>query len=161
VSVGSLYQYFPNKQSILFRLQLDEWEKTGATIEALLGDVTQAPAQRTARDGASVLPVRVRRSTAAHRARRGDPELSRRAESRAPGAAAAVGIVGAFVAAAAPQATARQRRFAAEVLFMTMTAVGKQVSERPRSKAEIHRWADAIADMLTTYLAGLAPRPTL
>ncbi len=25
VSIGSLYQYFPNKASILFRLQSDEW----------------------------------------------------------------------------------------------------------------------------------------
>ncbi|HEX3595288.1 MAG TPA: helix-turn-helix domain-containing protein [Polyangiaceae bacterium] len=36
VSIGSLYQYFPNKQSILYRLQLDEWEKTGATLEGIL-----------------------------------------------------------------------------------------------------------------------------
>ena len=38
VSVGSLYQYFPNKQAILFRLQTDEWEATGATLDAILGD---------------------------------------------------------------------------------------------------------------------------
>ena len=64
----------------------------------------------------------------------------------------------AFVAAAAPHATARQRAFAGEVVFMTTTAVGKQFSERPRRKAEIDRWADAVADMLTTYLAGLGTR---
>ena len=28
VSVGSLYQYFPNKASILYRLQSDEWKQT-------------------------------------------------------------------------------------------------------------------------------------
>ena len=41
---------------------------------------------------------------------------------------------------------------------MTVTAVGKQVSERRPSEAEIDRWADAIADMLTVHLARLAPR---
>jgi hypothetical protein len=66
-------------------------------------------------------------------------------------------IVDAFVAAAAPRATVRQRTFAAELVFMTVTAVGKQVSERRPSEAAIDRWADAIADMLTTHLARLAP----
>lgn len=38
VSVGSLYQYFPNKAAILFRLQSDEWRQTHAMLTDILGD---------------------------------------------------------------------------------------------------------------------------
>jgi len=38
---------------------------------------------------------------------------------------------------------------------MTMTAVGKQVSERGLSEREVDRWADETADMVTSYLAAL------
>ncbi|MFT3697881.1 MAG: helix-turn-helix domain-containing protein [Kofleriaceae bacterium] len=33
VSVGSLYQYFPNKHAILFELQRREWAETGAMLD--------------------------------------------------------------------------------------------------------------------------------
>src|ERR1700759_3472831 len=46
VSVGSLYQYFPNKQSILYRLQLDEWQATGATLNSILGDASRPVEER-------------------------------------------------------------------------------------------------------------------
>lgn len=46
VSVGSLYQYFPNKQAIIFRLQTDEWAATSATLDQILGDPARTPARR-------------------------------------------------------------------------------------------------------------------
>ena len=45
-----------------------------------------------------------------------------------------------------------------ELLFTTTSAVGKQVSELRPKPAEVDRWADAIAEMLNTYLEKLAPR---
>src|SRR6201996_5196011 len=36
VSVGSLYQYFPNKEAILFQLQTQEWRETTAMLEKIL-----------------------------------------------------------------------------------------------------------------------------
>jgi AcrR family transcriptional regulator len=43
VSVGSLYQYFPNKASILFRLQSDEWRQTTDLLREILEDVQRPP----------------------------------------------------------------------------------------------------------------------
>ena len=48
VSVGSLYQYFPNKASILFRLQADEWRRTTDLMRGILED-TAAPPDRVRR----------------------------------------------------------------------------------------------------------------
>jgi AcrR family transcriptional regulator len=156
VSVGSLYQYFPNKQAILFRLQLDEWEKTGATIDAILSDRSQLPASRLRtmiraffQSECDEAPLRLALDAAT-------PNYHDAPESRA-GRRRSRRIANRFVAAAAPQASPAQRRFAAELLFMTVTAVGKQVSERGPSRPEVERWADAIADMLIAYLAKLGP----
>jgi AcrR family transcriptional regulator len=46
VSVGSLYQYFPNKEAIFFRLQTDEWDQTGAALDRILAKSDQPPLDR-------------------------------------------------------------------------------------------------------------------
>jgi len=46
VSVGSIYQYFPNKAAILFRLQSDEWRSTSDLLRVILEDVQTPPPER-------------------------------------------------------------------------------------------------------------------
>lgn len=46
MSVGSLYQYFPNKAAILFRLQSDEWRQTSNLLRAILEDKQRPPLER-------------------------------------------------------------------------------------------------------------------
>src|SRR5215472_1858760 len=46
VSIGSLYQYFPNKAAILFRLQSDEWRQTIELLRGILEDVRKSPLER-------------------------------------------------------------------------------------------------------------------
>src|ERR1700735_5457818 len=45
-SVGSLYQYFPNKAAILFRLQSDEWRRASEMLRVILEDAQKPPLQR-------------------------------------------------------------------------------------------------------------------
>src|SRR6202453_1496168 len=46
VSVGSLYQYFPNKAEILFRLQHDEWREPTDILREILQDRRKPPLDR-------------------------------------------------------------------------------------------------------------------
>src|SRR3954452_14177802 len=46
VSVGSLYQYFPNKAAILFRLQSDEWRQTSELLRNILEHGQSPPLER-------------------------------------------------------------------------------------------------------------------
>lgn len=156
VSVGSLYQYFPNKQSILFRLQTDEWEKTGSTIEAILHDPSRPPAERLRAmihaffvSECEEAPLRRALDAAALGYRSSAEAEARRARSTR--------IVRLFVAEAAPRLSAGQRAFAADMLIMTLTSIGKRVSERAATPPEVARWADATTDMILGWLASLAP----
>ncbi len=49
VSIGSLYQYFPNKAAILFRLQSDEWRRTTRLLGEILEDTAWPPLARLRR----------------------------------------------------------------------------------------------------------------
>jgi len=49
VSVGSLYQYFPNKEAILFRLQANEWGQTMGQLRRILSDKGIPPLERLRR----------------------------------------------------------------------------------------------------------------
>lgn len=159
VSVGSLYQYFPNKQAILFRLQVDEWKKTSAVLEQLLGDPRLAPAERlreTVRaffqSECDEAALRLALDAAAPSYGQA-PEVR---ETRRRG----LRVIQRFLAEAAPQATRAQRSFAIDLLFTTLGAVGKDLSERRPEPAEVRRWADAVAAMLMGHLASLGPRPS-
>ena len=43
VSIGSLYQYFPNKESLLLQLQEREVKTTWKVLDSILADVSYPP----------------------------------------------------------------------------------------------------------------------
>jgi AcrR family transcriptional regulator len=155
VSVGSLYQYFPNKEAILFRLQTQEWAQTRALLDGILKDTARSPVER--------LRLTVRKffeteyEEAAFRVALEDaaPLYRDSPEARAQSQAGLSQVV-AFIGEARPDLTADRRTRAAKVVMTTLSTVGESVSGTAKSKAEVDRWAVEIANMLTAYIGQLA-----
>ena len=151
VSVGSLYQYFPNKASILFRLQQDEWVATGNLLEGIFQDERLGAAERLRvalhaffRTECDEAPLRTALGDAAP-LYRDSPEAR---SHRERGLKLLVGLI----ARAAPGLSRKRRTFAAELYLATLSAMGKHVSETVHTRAEVERWAAATADMFLAYL---------
>ena len=157
ISVGSLYQYFPNKAAILFRLQSDEWERTARQWDAILKDAGTPPLQRL-RTLAHVF-LRSECEEAAVRGALNDaaPLLRDGPDRRAPGDTGddAMEI---FMREAFPEVPDVSRRLAAHLVEATLTEVGEHFSGEPRSQAEIDAFAGAMADMFDAYLHQLQRR---
>jgi AcrR family transcriptional regulator len=157
VSIGSLYQYFPNKTSILFRLQSDEWRQTSQLLRDILEDAARPPLARLRtlvhafiRSECEEAAIRVALNDAAP-LYRDAPEAR---EARASGDR----IIQAFMREALPEASEAVRAVAGDLITTTFSAVGKEFSESPRTPAEIESYAEAMADMCCAYLESLGHR---
>ncbi len=161
VSVGSLYQYFPNKESLLFALQSDEWTRTADVLRVLLEDRTRPPPERLR----ATVAAFVRSECAEARLRqalddaapfyRDAPEAGRRREDWR-------GMWRAFLAEARPDLAAAERAVLADLLGLTVSGVGKGISEYCAAPAEAARATGALADMLCLTLerGGAPTRPS-
>ncbi|GAA0551782.1 hypothetical protein GCM10008941_34690 [Rhizomicrobium palustre] len=154
VSVGSLYQYFPNKQAVLFRLQTAEWEENSAFLAAILVDGRQswearlkAMIRRFYYSECEEAPFRKALDDAAplyHQT----PEAIEHHKANAK-------ILSDFLAEALPRLGPAKRAFAIDMLKTTVSAIGNKVSEQERPPAQIDALAAATADMLIAWLKGL------
>ena len=154
VSVGSLYQYFPNKEAILFRLQTDEWKRTGDLMHSILTDTSRPPLGRLRATVEAFFlseweeaALRIALADAAPSYRKAPEVKEHRKEGRERSRR--------FMMELLPNASPKERRFAADFLMTTMSVVGKKVSEQARSQAEVAAWGKAMGDMLCAHLTRL------
>jgi len=155
VSVGSLYQYFPNKEAILFRLQSDEWRETSAMIRNILEDHSRSPHRRL-RDVVTAF-IRSECEEAAVRIALGDAApLYRDAPEAKEPRIAGTRTLALFMRELLPEASDAERMLAADIMAMSLAAVGKRVSEDGRPAEAVEAASRATADMFCAYLASVA-----
>ncbi|WP_166944749.1 TetR family transcriptional regulator [Sphingopyxis panaciterrae] len=155
VSVGSLYQYFPNKAAILFRLQSDEWRETTALLRSILEDRGMLPLDRLR---ALVYAfVRSECEEADMRAALDDAApLYRDAPEAREARRAGDSIFQTFMLELLPDTAEAARDMAVDLIETTLGAVGKRFSETPRTETEIAAYARSMAEMFCAYLEKLA-----
>lgn len=154
VSVGSVYQYFPNKAAILFRLQSDEWQQTSRMLSDILQDTRNTPLERLRalvhafiRSECDEAQMRVALSDAAPLYRHAPEAQDVRAQGRR--------IFEVFMLELLPQVNEDTRTLACDLISTTFSSVAKAFSGSPRTPVEIALYADAMADMFSAYVNGL------
>jgi AcrR family transcriptional regulator len=155
VSVGSLYQYFPNKESILFRLQADEWRQTGSLLDKIMTDSTLPPLERLRslvlaffRSECDEAQLRVALSDAAPLYRDAPETREHREQGKR--------LLLAFTRELLPNVPAKERNFAMGLVKTAMSAIGKTVSEEGHARTHVDRLAQATGDMFCAYLEKVA-----
>jgi AcrR family transcriptional regulator len=151
VSVGSVYQYFPNKQAILFRLQTDEWKMTNRLLEEILSDATLPPLERLRKSVCAFFQseyAEVKLRTALRDAAPLYRETPEAGAHRGRGTRQMQRLV----KEACPEIPPSDLKFAADLVAASTAAIGKKISEQARSLAEVDAFAGAVGEMLSAYL---------
>ena len=150
ISVGSLYQYYPNKAALLFRLHELESADTLGTISALLGDDSKSPRERVAaavraffeteaaeaplREGLGLAQVYFRDSAEFAVTERRAIEVIRR-----------------FLMEVQPGRRGR-REFDARFMSTVLASVSESITQRGVQGRELRRWADECSEMLCNHV---------
>jgi AcrR family transcriptional regulator len=152
ISVGSLYQYYPNKASLLFRLQERETEETWQEIEAILGEVDVPVRERAVRAIDRFFETEAAEAEL-RRALQDAVVLYRDSREFETLISKVVERVRRFVKEASPSRRVRGETldFIARFAVTIVSATAEEVTSHETGRAELRKWSRACSAMLCDH----------
>jgi len=158
VSVGTLYQYYPNKRSLLSAMLEQKMEEVSLAVEVACREARGKPlAEMMHHVVERFIDAKMARadiSTALYRisADVGGPELVKRVEARA--LRALTGML-----ATASDAGSKSDRFAVTVMLASMSGATRSVLETGASPSMVRKLREHLVLLCESYVTALAARP--
>jgi AcrR family transcriptional regulator len=152
ISVGSLYQYYPNKASLLFRVHEQEDERTWGEIEAILEGTGAPPRERVVRAIDRFFETEEEEAEL-RRALQDAAVLYRDSREFRAHMSKVLKRVSHFLNEVWPARRVRGEtlEFAASFVVVVVSATAEEVTNRGASRAELRKWSRACSAMLCDH----------
>lgn len=150
VSVGSLYQYFPNKQSLLFRLQEKEMEENWRVLDAILSNTSIAPKERIFKTINVFFESEIEEIALRKGLEQAKIYFETMPEYHAHESHVIDRLV-CFLNELCPTMK-EDKAFNAQLILIIITCVGSRVGEQKLDSVLVQKWARACTDMICRYL---------
>ena len=149
VSVGSLYQYYPNKGAVLFQLDLLDSVESWSRIRAILADEELTTRERVFAGVHAFFESEAAESELRAQLRRAESYYERKPEYEGRNRRA-IRDVRDFLAKALPEA--RELDFKAGFFTTVVASVAERVTDRGANPRELRRWSTSCSEMLCDHL---------
>ena len=152
ISVGSLYQYYPNKASLLFRVHEQEDERTWGEIEEILEEVETPPRERVVRAIDQFFETEAAEAEL-RRALQDAAVLYRDSPEFGAHMSRVVARVRRFLAEAWPARRVRGEalEFTTRFVVAVVSATAEEVTNRAAGRAELRKWSRTCSAMLCDH----------
>jgi AcrR family transcriptional regulator len=150
ISVGSLYQYYPNKAALLFHLHEREARATWQAIESILDERHLSPRERLGKAVTYFFQSEAEEAELRTALKQAEVFFHETPEFRAL-QAQIFHKVRQFLQQVLSKKS-KQVDFCTELVLTTVSSVAEEVSSRTQDSAQVQRWAQAISTMLCAHL---------
>ncbi|KIZ47329.1 MULTISPECIES: TetR/AcrR family transcriptional regulator [Rhodopseudomonas] len=150
VNVASFYQYFPNKEALLFHIVQRIWEEQFARLEPILTSSTGSPALRLRTFVQELMLVEAEEVELRRGLRAASVELRETPEFKAM-LARGTTLFHTFLSDALGERLPDALDFTIETVTTLITSFTERATDEERPKEELLRQADFLADLLITY----------
>ena len=147
VNVASFYQYFPNKESLLFHIVQRRWEEQLARLEPILTDRAANPGERLRAFTRELMLVEAAEAELRRGLRAASVELRETPEFKAL-LARGTALFHGFLADALGERVPEGLEFAVETAAILITSFTERATDERRSRDHLLRQADFLADLL-------------